>query len=144
MSRSRILVVLLSVVAAASLAACTGNPAAPDAAPAAVSVAPAGDADGVLTASGRGNSDARPRPVIYVYGQGLYYDSIVTAESLPFRGEFQKLEEGGATGLQTEFGPGDKDYRGGRWWVDSNPNRYMDEEDTFFSCPLLGPGRETP
>jgi hypothetical protein len=52
--------------------------------------------------------------------QGLYYDSIVVA-TLPFKGRFQKLEMG-PNGLQTEFGPGDPGYLGGRWWVDANPN----------------------
>ena len=91
-------------------------------------------------ANGRGNG-----PVIYVTGQGLVYDSIVTAESLPFRGPFQKLEMGGPTGLQTEFGPGDQGYVGGRWWLDANGNGEMDPPgesgDAYFSCPLLGPGR---
>jgi hypothetical protein len=80
-------------------------------------------------------------PVIYVTGQGLFYDSIVIANELPMRGPFQKLEMAGPTGLQTEFGLGDQGYVGGRWWVDVNGNDEMDEGDSFFSCPLLGPGR---
>lgn len=84
-------------------------------------------------------------PVIYVTGQGLIYDSIVTADPLPQRGRFQKLEMGGPTGLQTEFGPGDQGYVGGRWWLDLNGNDVMDPPDEngdkYFSCPLLGPGR---
>ena len=83
-------------------------------------------------------------PVIYVTSQGLYYDSIVTASPLPQHGPFQKLEMGDQTGLQTEFGPGDRGYVGGRWWLDLNGNNEMDGEDAFFSCPLLGPGRDTP
>ena len=83
-------------------------------------------------------------PVIYVTTQGLYYDSIVTADPLPQKGPFQELEMGGQTGLQTEFGPGDPGYYGGRWWLDLNDNDEMDPEDKFFLCPLLGPGRETP
>lgn len=83
-------------------------------------------------------------PVIYVTSQGLYYDSIVTASPLPQHGPFQKLEMGGPIGLQTEFGPGDPGYVGGRWWLDLNGNGEMDGEDAFFSCPLLGPGREMP
>ena len=80
-------------------------------------------------------------PIIYVTSQDLYYDSIVTADPLPPRGPFQPLflDPGG---LWTEFGPGDVGYVGGRWWVDLNGNGEMDEEDHFFSCPLLGPGRE--
>jgi hypothetical protein len=82
-------------------------------------------------------------PVIYVTGQGLYYDSIVTASPLPWKGPFQKLEMG-ANGLQTEFGPGDPGYVGGRWWLDANPNGFQDEGDLYFLCPLLGPGRAMP
>jgi hypothetical protein len=80
--------------------------------------------------------------VVYVTSQGLYYDTIVLG-SLPQQGRFQKLEMG-ANGLQTEFGPGDQGYVGGRWWLDVNGNGEMDGGDAFFSCPLLGPGRETP
>ncbi len=83
-------------------------------------------------------------PVIYVYSQGLYYDSIVTADPLPYKGPFQKLEMG-SYGLQTKFGPGDPGYVGGRWWLDLNGNGIMDPPgengDKYFSCPLLGPGR---
>jgi hypothetical protein len=83
------------------------------------------------------------RKVIYVTSQGLYYDTIVGPD-LPWQGPFQKLEMGGPTGLQTEFGPGDPEYVGGRWWVDGNGNGYQDADDAYFSCPLLGPGRESP
>jgi hypothetical protein len=81
--------------------------------------------------------------VIYVTGQDLFYDSIVGPD-LPAHGPFQKLEMAGPTGLQTEFGPGDPGYVGGRWWVDVNGDGHMDEGDMYFSCPLLGPGREMP
>jgi hypothetical protein len=97
-----------------------------------------------IAEAGRGDG-----PIVYVYGQNLYYDSIVTAK-LPPQGPFQLLEMDGPppNGLQTEFGPGDKGYVGGRWWVDGNSNGEMDDpdegEDMYFSCPLLGPGRETP
>jgi hypothetical protein len=87
---------------------------------------------------GRGNG-----PVIYVESQGLYYDSIVTASPLPYNGPFQKLYEC-AQGLCTEYGPGDTEYYGGRWWIDTNNNGEMDETDSYFSCPLLPPGREAP
>lgn len=82
-------------------------------------------------------------PVIYVTSQGKFYDSIITADPLPANGPFQKLEMG-PNGLQTEFGPGDHDYVGGRWWMDSNNNGEMDDGDHYFSCPLLGPGRDAP
>ena len=82
-------------------------------------------------------------PKIYVTSQDLAYDTMGLA-NLPFNGQtnFQLLEMTGPTGAQTEFGPGDVGYYGGRWWVDTNGDGYMDEEDTFFLCPLLGPGVE--
>lgn len=76
--------------------------------------------------------------VIFVTSQGLYYDTYTVADPLPFKGRFQKLENG-----QTEFGPGDPGYLGGRWWVDTNGNGMQDADDHYFLCPLLGPGRET-
>ena len=82
-------------------------------------------------------------PIIFVTSQGLYYDSILTADTLPPNGPFQRLEPLGE-GLLTEFGPGDQGYVGGRWWVDLNDDNQMDPGDRYFSCPLLGPGRETP
>ena len=82
---------------------------------------------------------AGPIGVVYVTSQGLYYDTFVTNEELPMQGPFQLLENG-----QTEFGPGDPGYLGGRWWVDQNGNGVQDAGDRFFHCPLLGPGRATP
>jgi hypothetical protein len=98
----------------------------------------------VASAKRGGEGGRGDGPVIFVTGQGLYYDSIVTADPLPMQGKFQQLVplEGG--GLETEFGPGDPGYRGGRWWVDVNENGYQDDGDHFFSCPLLGPGRDAP
>lgn len=81
-------------------------------------------------------------PVVYVTSQGLYYDSIVVADPLPMKGQFQQLIPG-ENGLETEFGPGTPGHRGGRWWVDLNQDGAMDEGDHFFLCPLLGPGRST-
>ncbi len=100
------------------------------------------------TALGATGTMAEPRrdidgPVVYVTGQGLFYDSIVLA-TLPAEGPFQKLEFEGPSGLQTEFGPGDLEFVGGRWWVDVNGNGDMDGGDMYFSCPLLGPGRTEP
>jgi hypothetical protein len=82
---------------------------------------------------------AGPTGVIYVTSQGLYYDTFVTNEELPMQGSFQLLAN-----HQTEFGPGDPGYLGGRWWVDQNGNGVQDAGDRFFHCPLLGPGRPTP
>lgn len=76
---------------------------------------------------------------VYVSSQGLYYDTFVSAETLPMQGRFQKLENG-----VTEFGPGTPGYLGGRWWVDVNGNDIQDAGDMFLLCPLLGPGRTTP
>ena len=84
--------------------------------------------------------------VIYVTSQNMFYDTVLLGE-LPYNGttNFQKLEPGvgpeGSAG-QTEFGPKDTEYYGGRWWVDVNMDGYMDETDFYFLCPLLGPGRE--
>lgn len=86
--------------------------------------------------AGRGNNENLG--AIYVTSQGLWYDTFATADALPFRGKFQKLE-----GNMTEFGPGDPGYLGGRWWVDDGDN-VMEATDTYFLCPLLGPGRENP
>jgi hypothetical protein len=84
-------------------------------------------------------------PVIYVTSQDLYYDTILLGE-LPNNGtmNFQLLEMTGPTGVQTEFGPTDTGYYGGRWWVDVNGDGYMDDADFYFLCPLLGPGRTEP
>jgi len=91
----------------------------------------------IPASAGRGNNGALG--VIYVTSQDLFYDTFATADTLPMQGPFQKLD-----GTETEFGPGDPGYLGGRWWVDENNSGDMDEGDTFFLCPLLGPGRETP
>lgn len=104
---------------------------------------------GVSTGAGAQSPDGVPRgngPVVYVTGQDMYYDTIVLS-ALPPKGPFQKLEMDGPTGLQTEFGLGDLGYVGGRWWVDGNGNGQMDgvrDGDSYFLCPLLGPGREAP
>lgn len=90
--------------------------------------------------AGRGNG---PVGVIYVTSQGLYYETFATADPLPMKGRFQKLEVVNGQ-PQTEFGPGDPGYLGGRWWIDTNGNDVMDEGDHFFLCPLLGPGRAAP
>lgn len=87
--------------------------------------------------TGRGNGEA---PVVFVTSQGLYYDSIVVADPLPMKGNFQQLIPD-MNGLSTEYGPGQPGHLGGRWWIDLNVNGEMDAEDKFFLCPLLGPGR---
>ncbi len=89
----------------------------------------------------RGDDGERVRVVVYVESQGLFFDSIV-GPTLPMKGPFQELTMG-EHGLQTEFGPGDPGYLGGRWWVDVNGDREMNDGDMFFSCPLLGHGSAT-
>jgi hypothetical protein len=93
-------------------------------------------------AQGRGDG-----PVIFVTSQGLYYDSIITADPLPWNPRithtFQQLIQNDPI-LETEFGPGDPQYRGGRWWIDVDGSGDYNDGDLFFSCPLLGPGRAAP
>lgn len=126
---------------------CDSSPAAPDSMNGDGGPAPATSlAPTTLATSGassqRGGGPLA-RPLVYVINQGLIFDSIVTADPLPMRGRFQKLEPGGPVGLQTDFGPGDPGYLGGRWWMDTTaPFGEMNEGDHFFMCPLQGPGRE--
>lgn len=98
---------------------------------------------GNAAAAGRGND--KPLGVIYVQSQGLYYDTFKTTD-LPPKGRFQPLYGAGAPngGPWTPYGPGDNGFVGGRWWMDTNGDGEMDDMDTYFSCPLLGPGRDTP
>ena len=95
-----------------------------------------------VPAFARGNGNPHPQPEVYVTSQGLTYDSIVVVERLPFNGttNWQLLTINPDDSLETEFGPGDVGYFGGRWWVDLNGNGEMDATDKFFLCPLLGPG----
>jgi len=120
--------VLLLTVAATG---CSSQPAAPSAVtPSAVAAEASADAKG-----GRAGTTG----VVFVRSQELYYDTFVAKDPLPMRGRFQKLENG-----ETDFGPGDPGYLGGRWWEDLNTNGVQDEGDHFFLCPLLPPGRPTP
>jgi hypothetical protein len=122
---------------------CSMSPTAPSSLPRPSSaIGPAGSS----ARSGNGATPAFPDGgrngalgVVYVSGQGLYYDTFVTIQQLPMHGRFQLLENG-----VTEFGPGDPGYLGGRWWVDANANGVQDEGDAFVLCPLLPPGRPTP
>lgn len=77
--------------------------------------------------------------MIFVTSQALYYDTFVVKDPLPMEGKFQLLADS-----QTEFGPGQSGYLGGRWWEDLNGNGIQDPEDHYFLCPLLPPGRPTP
>jgi hypothetical protein len=101
------------------------------------SLQPSGTAGGAPTPArftGRGTPG-----VVFVTSQHLYYDTFVVKDPLPMEGPFQLLTNG-----QTEFGPGQPGYVGGRWWEDSNGNGVQDSSDHFFLCPLLPPGRPTP
>ena len=82
--------------------------------------------------------------VIYVRSQGLYFDTF-GGPSLPQHGRFQQLFPGvGGNPAETEYGPGDHDFVGGRWWIDNDGVPGMTAGDTYFLCPLLGPGRTSP
>lgn len=72
---------------------------------------------------------------VYVYSQQKYYLTIVPItpdEGLPPNGPFQLVEPTATDALfETEFGPGDPGYVGGRWYDPSGPY--------WFLCPLVGP-----
>jgi hypothetical protein len=87
-------------------------------------------------------------PMIYVHSTGLLYRTIVLNTELPLHGDFQQLYPPNSMDapsevpyLSTDVGPGEMDYRGGRWWSDENGNGEIDEEDTLFNCPLVGKGQ---
>jgi len=100
--------------------------------------APATDVAPQLSKTAQGGR-AGSLGVVYVSSQGLYYDTFVSAATLPRHGRFQLIENG-----VTEFGPGDTGYLGGRWWVDVNGDGVQDDGDMYLLCPLLGPGRAEP
>ena len=83
------------------------------------------EAQQVVSASRFGR---RTPGVVYVTSQGLYDDTFVVKDPLPMNGPFQLLEEG-----QTDFGPGQPGYLGGRWWEDTNGNGVEDPSITS-SC----------
>jgi hypothetical protein len=93
-----------------------------------------GAAAGITAKGGRAASAG----VVYVISQGLYYDTFVAQDPIPMHGRFQPIANG-----QTQYGPGDPGYLGGRWWEDTNGNGIQDATDHYFLCPLLGPGRAT-
>ena len=120
---------------------CSGQPTAPSTltSPSTVGVtSTASFASQETTVSASRFGDRTPG-VVYVTSQGLYFDTFVVKDPLPMKGPFQLLVNG-----QTEFGPGQPGYLGGRWWEDTNGNGIQDPDDHFFLCPLLPPGRPTP
>lgn len=121
-------------------AGCSGSMTAPSALDGASSARAA-----ALAAQGSGEGPSPSRfgnrsiGAVYVTSQDLYYDTFVVKDPLPMAGRFQLIEDG-----QTEFGPGQPGYLGGRWWEDLNGNGVQDPDDHYFLCPLLPPGREQP
>ena len=71
---------------------------------------------------------------VKVTSTGICYDSVFL-NPLPFKGKFQLIDPS-TDPPSTEYGPGDTEYVGGRWWVDANGNGEMDEDDVYFACPL--------
>jgi hypothetical protein len=132
--------ILCSAVLAPALG-CSDQPTAPSTLTASPTVGVTGTESGgsQQTAVSPSRFGNRTPGVVYVTSQGLYFDTFVVKDPLPMKGRFQPLANG-----QTEFGPGQPGYLGGRWWEDSNGNGIQDAEDHFFLCPLLPPGRPTP
>jgi hypothetical protein len=139
----RIRTILSAILCSAVLApalGCSDQPTAPSTltSPSTVGVTGTAGASQQTAVSPSRFGDRTPG-VVYVTSQGLYYDTFVVKDPLPMEGRFQLLVNG-----QTEFGPGQPGYLGGRWWEDSNGNGMQDSADHFFLCPLLPPGRPTP
>jgi hypothetical protein len=130
MSRN-LCIVSIVALSLAGVGACNSQPVAPSDADA----TPAATATALAAKGGR----AATTGVVYVTSQGLYYDTFAARDPLPMEGKFQLLVSG-----TTEFGPGDPEYLGGRWWEDLNGNGVQDQGDHFFLCPLLPPGRHMP
>jgi hypothetical protein len=128
---------LLSVIVCSAWG-CSSQPTSPSDASAASSL-PTAAISGASTAVSDSRFGKRTPGVIYVTSQGLYYDTFVVKDPLPMEGRFQLLAND-----ETEFGPGQPGYLGGRWWVDENGNGVQDADDHYFLCPLLPPGRPTP
>jgi hypothetical protein len=121
-------------------AGCSSTPTSPG--PNATSSATGAAASLATEAGGTASAlrfGAREAGTVFVTSQGLYYDTFVVKDPLPMEGPFQLLTNG-----ETEFGPGQPGYLGGRWWEDLNGNGIQDEGDHFFLCPLLPPGSPTP
>ena len=139
--RTMLAVILCCGLLAAALG-CSSQPTAPSSVTSSSIISatstPSGASSSHQTAVSASRFGKRTPGVVYVTSQGLYYDTFVVKDPLPMEGRFQLLVDG-----QTEFGPGQPGYLGGRWWVDENGNGVQDSEDHFFLCPLLPPGRPT-
>jgi hypothetical protein len=134
--------IILGIILGVALG-CTNQPTAPSTMDPTQSTGSMSAAPEAATAKGKAASASRfgdrTPGVVYVTSQGLYYDTFVVKDPLPTQGRFQLLSNG-----QTEFGPGQPGYLGGRWWEDLNGNGIQDSDDHYFLCPLLPPGRPTP
>jgi hypothetical protein len=137
MNSRSVFTVVFSCSVAVTAMGCASQPVGPS------SVAAPRAIDTTTTAASAVASPARfgnrTPGVVFVTSQDLYYDTFVVVDPLPMEGHFQLLANG-----QTEFGPGQAGYLGGRWWEDSNGNGIQDAADHYFLCPLLPPGRSTP
>lgn len=123
-----------------TMSGCANQPTAPSRLDAIGSTgAPSSTAAGQSHVNSASRFGKRTAGVVFVTSQGLYYDTFVVKDPLPMHGPFQLLESG-----QTEFGPGQPGYLGGRWWEDLNEDGVQDPDDHYFLCPLLPPGRTTP
>ena len=138
----RALSALLCCVFFGAAIGCSSQPTAPSSA---VRTSPADSSSSALpaapsptTAVSASRFGKRTPGVVFVTSQGLYYDTFVVKDPLPMKGRFQLLTDG-----QTEFGPGQPGYLGGRWWEDLDGDGVQDPEDHYFLCPLLPPGRPT-
>jgi hypothetical protein len=143
MNNGRTAAVIVCVVVLGTALGCTNQPTAPSLLGSAPTANSSASRTPIASASQHPVSTLRfgdrTPGVVYVTSQRLYYDTFVVKDPLPMEGQFQPLVNG-----QTEFGPGQSGYLGGRWWVDENGNGVQDSGDHFFLCPLLPPGRPTP
>ena len=121
---------------------CSNQPTAPSSALSPSTVGTSSAAPGTFSPNAAASSSrfgTREPGVVFVASQGLYYDTFVVKDPLPMEGRFQLLTDG-----ETEFGPGQPGYLGGRWWEDLDGDGIQDPEDHYFLCPLLPPGRSAP
>lgn len=132
--RIRTLPLMLCGVISGAAIGCADQPTAPSST---ISGSAAGSVSAAAVSPSRFGK--RTPGVVFVTSQRLYYDTFVVKDPLPMEGRFQLLAGG-----QTEFGPGQPGYLGGRWWEDLNGNGIQDPADHYFLCPLLPPGRPTP
>jgi hypothetical protein len=145
MSTCTVSSLLLSCAIFGAVVGCSTQPTGPSSLNSTEPQAAASTAAQATSAQSAGGAPARSRfgdrtpGVVFVTSQGLYFDTFVVKDPLPMEGRFQLLTNG-----QTEFGPGQPGYLGGRWWEDLNGNGVQDPDDHYFLCPLLPPGRSTP